>query len=229
MGRKTTHIRVQELLPWFVNETLAGRERALVLRHLQACSECRHERDYLQRLQQEVAGNSEPLPDYRFSYQKLMARIEATEQDRAYGSEYRDEDRDPIGMGRWLSLAGAAATVVIGVYFAALMQDRGTQMESEDFRALTIPAAEDGTPRHRIELTFEEGVEPETVRAVLIETRSRLVGGPDEQGTWVVDISVPADMTDLEFIRSMRNTNGIARAAFVDDGDKHEAKSDDTR
>lgn len=225
MGRETTHIRVQELLPWFVNETLEGRERALVLRHLQACRECRRERDYLQRLQQEVAGNSEPLPDYRFSYQKLMARIEATEKD----SEYSDEGPVRIGMRRWLSLAGAAATVVFGVYFAALMQGTGTRMESADFRGLTLPAAEDGGPRHRIELTFEEGVEPETVRAVLIETHSRLAGGPDEKGTWVVDISVPADMTDAEFIRSMRNIDGIARAAFVDDGDKHEAQSEDTR
>lgn len=228
MGRKTTHDHVQELLPWFVNETLEGKERTLVLRHLQVCHECQRERDYLQQLQQEVVSDAESLPNYRFSYQKLMTRIEAMEKNRAcLDEDALDAAPRGLAMGRWLSMAGAAATVVLGVYFAAFMQLTERQTQSEDFRALTVPVGANGGVEYRMALRFEDGVDPETVRSALIETRSTLAGAPDENGTYIVDITVPAGMNEAEFIRSMSKINGIASVAFLDD--EHEADSDNSR
>lgn len=235
MGRKTTHDQVQELLPWFVNQTLEGNEGTLVLRHLKECHECRRDRDYLQQLQREVVSDAEPLPNYRFSYEKLMTRIEAMERNRAsLDEDALDADPGPPWlrpMGRWLSLAGAAATVVLGVYFAGVVQLTERQVQSEDFRALTLPVGASDGVEHRVALRFEDGVDPETVRSVLIETRSTLVTEPDENGTYIVEISVPVGMSEAEFIGSMGKIDGIANVAFLDDvnvDDRHEADPDNS-
>ena len=45
-----THTVVDVLLPWFVNGTLEGEERALVERHLDHCHHCRREADWLREL-----------------------------------------------------------------------------------------------------------------------------------------------------------------------------------
>jgi len=42
--------KVRELLPWFVNGTLAGEERAMVEQHLRRCRRCRAEVEELQEM-----------------------------------------------------------------------------------------------------------------------------------------------------------------------------------
>ncbi|MBD3648844.1 MAG: zf-HC2 domain-containing protein [Pseudomonadales bacterium] len=119
MGKNPMHAEVQELLPWLINETLGDRERKKVLKHLRACRQCREERDHLQRLEQEIlsAGEAE-LPDYRFPYRKLMARIDAEEKRE----EMPETSRGGFPSRSWFSMIGAAATLVLGVLFVASSQ-----------------------------------------------------------------------------------------------------------
>ena len=42
------HQSLQELLPWYLNRTLAARERDTIERHLQVCPDCRQELAFLQ-------------------------------------------------------------------------------------------------------------------------------------------------------------------------------------
>jgi len=216
MGKNARHKSVQEVLPWFVNRSLGEKESNLVLRHLKECRECRQERDCLQLLQQEVVEDQDEIPDYRFSYRKLQTRIDAAEKNRETTEDYEVERS--AARGPWAAFAGAAATLVMGVIFVASMQPAAVDAPGPgDFLTLTVPGTGDDGVKHRFALTFEKGVSPETVRAALIQSRSSLVSGPDEKGTWVVDIRVPEGVSDTDFIQSVRTIDGIEYAAFVED------------
>ena len=47
---ESEHSQIQELLPWYVNETLTGKDKDLVLRHLGECKACQEERDRLSKM-----------------------------------------------------------------------------------------------------------------------------------------------------------------------------------
>ncbi|MEX2489586.1 MAG: zf-HC2 domain-containing protein [Pseudomonadales bacterium] len=224
---------MHEILPWFVNNSLEGRQKARVVRHLQQCQECRQERDRLQHQQYEIAGHAEDLPDYRFSYGKLIARIEAAEENREH------TETIPPAMSRrtWISVAGAAAVLILGVYIVGSMPQLTEPVEPADFLTLTLPVEDHAGSKHRVALTFGDGVSARVVREALIEARSRLVDGPDETGAYILDVMVPENVSEDTFIESLQKIDGIAKVAFLKDAgsedkaleDKYDEDSNSTR
>jgi hypothetical protein len=84
---KIVHDEYLELLTWYVSESLTDRERIRVMEHLIECTTCRAERDQLQRLQGSVQREDLEVPDYRFSFSKLMKRIDASELNKVSAEE----------------------------------------------------------------------------------------------------------------------------------------------
>lgn len=214
MGKNPRHVDVQALLPWLINDTLGDRERKKVLRHLRECRECREERDRLQCLEHEILSAADAeLPDYRFPYRKLIARIDAAERQ----TDMPEANRGGAFRRSWFSMMGAAATLVLGVLFVASTQPPSVNTEDQEFQGLTMPSTESEGRERRIALTFEEGVPSSTVRAALIEARSKLIQGPDETGTYVVAVRVARDMSDAEIIESIRAIRGVKHVALHQD------------
>lgn len=97
--------RALELMPWYVNGTLAGDERDLVKRQLLVSLSCRKEFERERRLQELIRrDDAETLATNR-AYERLMARIEASDatpraRQRRAGSETA-----------WVNFAVAAALV----------------------------------------------------------------------------------------------------------------------
>lgn len=211
MGKNSVHDDVLELLPWFVNESLGERERQRVLTHLRDCPECRRERDELQALAQLVGEDDGSADaDYRFAFRKLIRRIEAAEANR---ESTRDFGRSSPWR-RAVPWFGAAASVLVAVLLVAVMNGESGESENE-FRTLFAPKTvqPEGIP-HRVALTFEQPLAPETLRQALIETRSTIVSGPDDLGIYVVEVEVPAHLTDTEFLDSLEAIEGVRYAAF---------------
>jgi len=211
MGRKAVHEEIVELLPWFVNESLGEKESQRLLAHLQDCAECREERDRLQALQQMVVeDDGSETADYRVAFNKLMSRIAAAEDNRASTTEWRSHRR----AAAWTLYLAAAACIVVAVGFVGVLNP--PTPPQEDFRTLSAPPLVDGVP-HRIALTFEQPIKAETLRSALIETRSNIVSGPSEDGTYIVEIRVPPEMPDARFIQSIREIDGVKYAVFAAD------------
>lgn len=207
MGRTKVHEDVFAILPWFVNESLANKERQGVLTHLQECHSCRAERDRLQALQQMVTeDDGTEATDYRVPFHSLMRRIAVAEANRA-------STRDLRPGRRWSTLpwVAVAASLVLAIGLVAVL-DSGKR-GPEEYRTLTMDTGVQGVP-HRIALTFDQPIKAETLRAALIETHSNLVSGPDRNGTYIVDIPVPKNMSDSQFIQSLRRINGVRNATF---------------
>ncbi|MFT4713190.1 MAG: hypothetical protein ACJAVI_001547 [Candidatus Azotimanducaceae bacterium] len=90
------------------------------------------------------------------------------------------------------------------------------------FVTLTSGNADDATGVvHRVYLTFSQSARAETIRAALIETRAQIVSGPDLFGTYTVNMSVPVEQTDANFITSIRQKNGVKYADFKEVSDLH--------
>ena len=72
-----THDQVWALLPWYVNQTLAGDELQLVEMHLKVCIPCRSELSEQQTLCQAVQESTvEALPE-KVQFARLMQRIQS--------------------------------------------------------------------------------------------------------------------------------------------------------
>ncbi len=204
MGKK--HEKIVQLLPWFVNDSLGSKEQTLVLSHLAGCTDCQKERDRLQSLETLIVDGSLALLDYRFSFRKLMARIEAAELNKESTADH--------GFGKkrsWLPGFGLAASVSIIAAIIALVPINSDQKE---FQMLSTVTATPGVS-HRFALTFAQPISAQTMRQTLIDTNSYLVSGPDSAGAYIVDIAVPDQMTDDEFIYSIKTIDGVEDAAFV--------------
>ena len=89
MQNEALHEEVRLLLPWFLNKTLAEGESSLVESHLDDCEMCRQEYSQLKRVQTLVATEDADGPDYRFSFGKLMDRIDDSEREQRSADEQR--------------------------------------------------------------------------------------------------------------------------------------------
>ena len=110
MGNIAVHEEILGLLPWYINESLGEKERGLVMTHLRECPDCRKERDQLQSLQA-LVKESDRVPDYQFSYNKLLSRIEEAERNRESTAEL-DEGSPPR---KQILFAGMAASLVFAL------------------------------------------------------------------------------------------------------------------
>lgn len=208
MGRKSVHDDITQVLPWFVNGSLAEKARQGVIAHLTRCAECRQERDRLQRLQQMIAEeDGSDIGDYELPFRRLMNRIAVSEANRASVGELTPRRRLSV----WVPYLGLAASIAVAVLFVALMNP--AKKPPEEYRTLSSVSGVNGVP-HRIALTFVKPIRAETLRAALIETHSDIVSGPDKNGTFIVEIRVPHDISDERFIESLRSINGVKYAAF---------------
>jgi Putative zinc-finger len=209
MGKIAEHEEILELLPWFINESLGERERDLIMVHLRECPDCRKERDQLQRVEAFVKENNQVVPDYRFSYNKLLPRIEEAERNRESTAELDD--------GRyvrpWMPLAGIAASLVFVMAIVGTLQPSVVPaVDTAGFRTLTTQTRMTSGVSRRVALTFRQPIQAQTMRQALIETHSNIVSGPDEEGTYIVEVEIPLDMTNAEYLDSMQDIDGVQYA-----------------
>ena len=207
MGKMAIHEEILELLPWFINESLGEKERGLVLGHLRECLECRKERDQIQAVEAFVRENDQRVPDYRFSYNKLLSRIDDAERNRE-STAGLDESRRPWN---WMPLAGIAVGLVLVVALVGTFRPTVVPVDTSGFRTLTTQTGNAGASR-RVALTFHQPIQALTMRQALIETHSNIVSGPDETGTYIIEVEIPHTMTSEQYLQAMQKIEGVQYA-----------------
>jgi hypothetical protein len=181
--------------------------------HLRECPECRKERDHLQTIEAFVKESDMIIPDYQFSYRKLLSRIEGAERNRESTAAIEPK----AGFRSWIPLTGIAASLMLAI---ALVGSLGPSMgfesnsESAEFRTLTSEPEISGVSR-QIALTFEQPIQAQTMRKALIETNSNIISGPDEEGTYLVEVVVPEEMNTGEFMQWIRKIEGVQHARLA--------------
>ena len=192
----STHQQVFELLPWYVNGTLAEAERAAVQRHLTECLVCRRELD-AQRSLQEMFEHSETVPlAPRQGLSTLMAKID---------SQARPESGFMIRLRPLAShwrIAAAVAVLAIGAVAAVSLSVRDERREPL-FRTLSSDngvVVEDDAPL--LQVIFEDSVAEADARSILSGLRGRVIAGPSDTAAYTIEVDPSEVALSLETLRA---------------------------
>lgn len=212
--RRNIHAEVKLLLPWLINDSLEDRERSKVQTHLMDCQECQVERDRLQTMQ-ETLTEDVPESSFQTPFRDLLSRIEVSERNkqalRLVPHRVSREGLDWKGLLAAVSGVPALVTIALLVVFAVYIQVPAR--DDPNFHTLTEGLSRPGI-EHRVQVSFESDAGIEQVREVLVGIGANIIDGPNEDGTYLVDLVVPASLTDNEFIVRLAERDGIKKAVY---------------
>lgn len=177
MSAQDPHRAAQAALPWLLNGTLAGEERAGVERHLQECAPCRADLDALRALR---AGAAQPDPDCdpERALARLLPALDA-EEARPLPPRPTLLRRLAANDARWLLRVAAAQFAVIvllgGLLLARAPQDDGA------YRVLGAQAPAEAS----LVLVFAPDTPERELRRIARAGGVRIVGGPTTTGGWL--------------------------------------------
>lgn len=189
----SAHVNAQALLPWFINGTLEGEERASVERHLAQCARCQREGEALRELQAAYVG-SEMAPDAARSLRKLRRQIDDSRPAWRIGRRaLRRWWRNP----RWARWAVAAQAAVIVVLAVLLLSDAGPPAL---YRTLGAAVPEDG--HGSLVIVFSPQTSEAELRRIMRTVDARVVNGPTETNGYVLELPPGRQAAALKVLRS---------------------------
>jgi anti-sigma factor RsiW len=190
------HQKVWEILPWYVNGTLAGHEHELVARHILRCQSCADEVARCQSIAAVVRSSEEaaqpPSPEH---LARLMERIDRASVSAGPGPwrmrvrEWLEKIRLAFqgtpSLFRWALAAQTAAIVLLTA--ATLWQ--ASVAPSLLYR--TLSDADGGTEPGRVTLqvVFADDITEREIRTLLGSIGATIVAGPSPMAVYTVAIA----------------------------------------
>ncbi len=188
-SNSTEHTWVQEVLPWFVNQSLSVDEQARVEAHLSQCACCRE--DIAREQQLAEAINQAPVVAYapQHSLQKLMQVIDKPSLKQrllgwlpAFPSLGRGVS---LANGQWFwpSVVGAQAlaVAVLAVVLSGNVQQDYAQGE---YYTLSSGSALDG----HLQVVFDDSVSAKGIGELLSSVDGSIIQGPSNSGLFLVAV-----------------------------------------
>jgi Putative zinc-finger len=183
-----THAEAWALLPWLANGRIASAEREWVEAHVAGCAECRAELGAQRKVAGTMsgAGPAAPVGDEQKSFNKLWARIEASEsaaQPMPEGSE-PSAPRSSRTV-RWLAAAVVVQAIGLGVLGLGALRAPTPEYTnvSQPLNPLASPA---------VRLVFAPDASMQTINTLLAHQGLQLVEGPGLQGNFTAILSTDA-------------------------------------
>lgn len=219
-----THDDVWHVLPFFVNGTLRGQERAEVEAHLATCAECRAELATQTQVRDTILREDVRQESAQTSFDQLWGRIledEAVVEGRAAlaaAAKTTTVPRAPASAAmKWL----VAAVIVEGVGLAALSAMTWSQSTSAapEYRTLSMPDA--ALPGGQIRAVFSPDIKLGDLQGLLSTSKLSVVGGPTEAGVYTLALddangSVDSALARLRGNASVRFAEPIGKPRVVE-------------
>lgn len=200
------HQQVQELLPWYVMDTLDADEREVIDRHLVECDLCRRELDWQRQMR---AAHDEPMPDY--DVENALARLHARVPAIRTGTK---SAADPGPRSKtWLYWALAAQLLVICGLASWILLNR---TQAPDYHALSSPGAAQADAR--LVVMFAPQTTEAQLRESLRLSRARIVDGPTVNGAYV--LAVPSANAQRALTR-LKRQSFVTLVQMLDPGVTH--------
>jgi len=192
-----THAEAWALLPWLANGRLPATDREWVEAHVAQCAECREELEGQRKVATQI--NRERSPDAagtpgtsgteeQRSFNKLWARIEASEGAAPPASEIAGGSSSRSRTVRWL-----AAAVVVQGFGLALFGFNALQANSSAGGFTTVsdvPAQRLNAPAVRV--VFAPEASMASINTLLTHQGLSIVAGPGTSGNFTAVLSVDA-------------------------------------
>jgi len=184
------HGDVMQLLPWYVNGTLGGAERARVEQHVRECVACRRELESQRRLSEVVRSEAPPAALAK-GLARLSAQIDAVETSDT-----------PVGtrLAWWRRPALLAPLVLIQLVVIATLLFVDRPAPVAEYRALSTPAVA-GRAQDAVVVIFDPAVTQRRVQELLGALDARIVNGPNAHGAYTLEVPENRQAFALERLR----------------------------
>jgi len=206
--------RFDELLPFYVNDTLDETDRAWVDAYLREHPKSAAELQWYRTLQETMQRDA-PAVSAEVGLDKVMARI------RAESKPSRAPVRATPGIGERLreffasitpqpllkpALAGALAVVVVqGIVIANLATKPDDSSEIRAHRPTVVD------PGPFLKVNFKADAREADIRMLLVEIEGTLAGGPGQLGDWYVRIPESRITAAADKVKASAIVDGVAR------------------
>lgn len=169
----------EELLPWYVNQTLSASEHDAVKAHLEHCVRCQQEVTWLQKVRNEVKA-SPFRPPGELGLRRLMHRVQTVKEAPARQQVRRS--------GWWRPALAIAASLVIVLQAGLLLRSW--------FGPAPVRLLSD-TPANGVilQVTFSPTTTELQFREILNAIHGTIVGGPGALGVYRIRLAISHENT----------------------------------
>ena len=206
----SNHRAVQELLPWFVADTLDQDERNLVQEHLHLCVQCQSDVAWQRKLKaSEPQGDA--APDLERALARLLPRLDAqpAQVRRGILSGFFQSLIPLNGNGMRWALAAQMA-VIAGLSILLLAPDRS----SPAYHVLGLPKG----AASNVVVVFKPETTEQELRRILHASSARVVDGPTVTDAYLLEV---ADAKQGQAVERLRAEPAVVLAESLDAGAGH--------
>ncbi|MGI9326795.1 MAG: zf-HC2 domain-containing protein [Pseudomonadales bacterium] len=184
------HAKCQELIPWYVNDSLDATELSKLQPHLERCADCRQQIE-------EAKAIVQSMEDDQAFHEKLEQL--ACRQDESFDklSQHLVAPRHR----RFLPLLTTTAVVLCAVALALTI---GLRPQSTTFESMTRDAS---TESPIVQVLFSPGFTEAELRQFLEDSQGRLLGSPSAKGMY--RIALPVGQDAAEYASRVRKHPGV--------------------
>lgn len=173
------HEHAMEMLPWLINDSLPGDERAAVLDHAQSCVMCRREMKSLEELRDSVSRLSSPVPIPEPDMRNINARIDKLINRQNWAR------RSVSWIGDFFAspwrVAYVAQTMLLVVLAAALLWPA-----TRDTEYTMLTQASDLADGYYVRVVFSPDLAHSDLKELLDELELTVVAGPSDRGVYTL-------------------------------------------
>ncbi len=204
------HREIQDLLPWFVAQTLDENEHLIVQAHLDICPQCRSELVWQRKLKA-AEPQYENLPDMNLALSKLMPRL-SMQDHKSTWNIVLDFFRNfiPLNQGkiRW----ALALQMVVIVGLSVLLAFSNQTLPA--YRMLGAQKIEGAN----VVVVFRPDITEKDLRLVLRKNGARVVDGPTETDAYLLNV---AEAGQAQAITQLRSDPAVVLAESLSVGVSH--------
>ena len=194
----SAHTVVDAILPWYVNDTLAGEERQFVEDHVRVCEACQRESQWLREVYGACSAVSS-LNDASLTDPVALAALQRHYGPRALKASIGDRWREAPQWTRWALAAQLAAVAVLTTLVAIDFRSEPA------YRTLGV-ANRSVQTQAAIAVMFAPATTAAEIGRVVSAADARIVDGPTVTNAYVLE--VPAARSE-QAVLTLRNERAI--------------------
>ncbi|HXC57830.1 MAG TPA: zf-HC2 domain-containing protein [Steroidobacteraceae bacterium] len=180
------HRNAWDLIPWFVNGSIADNERAGLQHHVEGCAACREEIEAQRLLLQTMRTPPQVESMPHGSLQKLWQRID---ENPAPAQEEAPVARSPQAF-RWLAAAVIVQALLLGVLATVMLRSPRSDADAA-YRTVSTAVVEPGPASVRA--VFSPDMTLGELQALLERAHLRIVNGPSADGVYTLATATRGD------------------------------------
>lgn len=207
------HQQIQQLLPWFINQTLAQPEQQQVEQHLKQCLVCRREWLDLQKLAEQITAHGDLEAAAAASFARLRTQLGKQQSVAAVTTTphqpAKANRRHQIAAIASLSLA-ASLLLLIG----PSISPTNTTMVNHDFTTLSTsrPAmAEQGLLR----VVFAKDIANDKIFELLAQIQAQTIDQANSVGAYTIRLDAASQLTTAQALALLRSHSEVLLAEPV--------------